>query len=134
MATVKSLDHFNIQTTALAQTAGFFADVLELDARAPYPGADTSQVIWMFDTLDRPVVHLTTPGATFAADADRPPRDDTGALHHVAFECEGHAAMLARLDRLGLEWRSREIEVLGLRQLFVREPNGVLLELNFRGD
>jgi catechol 2,3-dioxygenase-like lactoylglutathione lyase family enzyme len=134
MATVKALDHVNIQTPALADTARFFEQVLELEARPPFPGADTSRVIWMFDAQDRPIVHLTTPGATFGADADRPPRDDTGALHHVAFECDGHKAILARLERLGLAFQCRDIEALGLKQVFVSEPNGVLLELNFRGD
>lgn len=133
MATVKALDHFNIQTSALAETARFFEDVLELESRPPFPGADPDHVVWKFDALGRALVHLTTPGATFAADAERPLRDDTGALHHVAFECEGHGGMLARLERLGLSWRCRDIGAIGLRQIFVREPNGVLLELNFRG-
>lgn len=133
MATVKTLDHVNIQTLAVAETARFFADVLELTPGPVYPGADMAQVTWMFDAENRPLVHITLPGATFAEDADRPIQGDTGALHHVAFECDGYDAMLARLERLGLLWRSRDIAAIGLRQLFVTEPNGVLLELNFRG-
>ncbi len=41
--------------------------------------------------------------------------------------------MLARLDRLGLAYRCTGVASVGLRQVFVRDPNGVLLELNFRG-
>jgi catechol 2,3-dioxygenase-like lactoylglutathione lyase family enzyme len=137
MPTVKALDHINIQTDALAQTARFFADVLELSPREPFAGAGTDRLIWMFDAQDRPLVHLTLPGPTFADDAERPARADagrdTGAFHHAAFECEGHAAMLDRLERLGIASRCRDIEAIGLRQIFVHEPNGVLLELNFRG-
>jgi catechol 2,3-dioxygenase-like lactoylglutathione lyase family enzyme len=132
MATVKALDHVNIQTLAVADTARFFTDVLELAARPPFPGADTAQVTWMFDADDRPIIHITLPGMTFAEDADRPLRPDTGALHHVAFECADHAAMLARLDRMGIAYRRRDIAPIGLQQIFVTEPNGVLLELNFR--
>lgn len=134
MATVKALDHVNIQTTDVAATARFFAEVLELAPRPPFPGADMAQVTWMFDHADRPVVHITVPGATFAEDAERPLRPDTGALHHVAFECEGHGAMIARLSAMGIAFRTRDIPPIGLKQIFVAEPNGVLLELNYRGE
>jgi len=98
-----------------------------------FPGAGTDRVVWMRDASGHPIVHLTRPGATFAEDAGRPIRSDTGALHHVAFECEGHSDMLDRLQRLGRPYRCREIGRIGLRQVFVSEPNGTLLELNFRG-
>lgn len=132
MATVKALDHVNIQTHDVAGTARFFTDVLELRAGAMFPGADMASVTWMFDADNRPLVHITLPGMTFAEDAGRPLQPDTGALHHVAFECEGHDAMLARLEALGLAFRTRDIAAIGLRQVFVTDPNGVLLELNFR--
>jgi catechol 2,3-dioxygenase-like lactoylglutathione lyase family enzyme len=133
MPTVKALDHVNIQTTELALTARFFADVLDLVPGEAFPGAGTDRVVWMRDASGHPIVHLTLPGATFAEDAERPSRADTGALHHVAFECDGHSEMLARLERLGHPYRCRDIERIGLRQVFVSEPNGTLLELNFRG-
>jgi catechol 2,3-dioxygenase-like lactoylglutathione lyase family enzyme len=132
MPTVKALDHVNIQTSDLAGTVRFFADVLDLVPGEPFPGAGTERVVWLRDAQGHPLIHLTLPGSTFAEDAERPPRPDTGALHHVAFECEGHAAMCAKLQRLGHSFRSREIAAIGLRQLFVADPNGVLLELNFR--
>lgn len=141
MPTVKALDHVNIQTEMVAETARFFAEVLDLDPRPAFSGAAMDQVTWMFDAAGRPLVHITRPGATFAADAAPAPRagtgapalrTDTGALHHVAFECEGHDEMLARLGRLGHPFRCRDIASAGLKQIFVSEPNGVLLELNFR--
>lgn len=133
MSTVKALDHVNIQTEDVAATARFFADLLDLAPRSPYPGADMAAVTWMFDAQDRAIVHITRPGATFAEDAEIEPGPDTRALHHVAFECDGHGAMVARLHQLDLAFRSRHIAAIGLKQLFVRDPNGVLLELNFRG-
>ena len=56
---------------------------------------------------------------------------DTGAVHHVALACYGHDAMLATLDRLGLEHRENHVVAIDLKQIFVRDPNGVLLELNY---
>jgi catechol 2,3-dioxygenase-like lactoylglutathione lyase family enzyme len=133
MPTVKALDHVNVQTGDVAGTAAFFASVLDLSPRPPFPGADMAAVTWMFDAEDRPIVHITVPGATFVEDADIEPGPDTRALHHVAFECDGYSAMVARLHRLDIAFRSRDIPPIGLKQLFVRDPNGVLLELNFRG-
>lgn len=132
MATVKHLDHVNIQTLDVAATARFFTDVLDLDARPMAPGVALDDVTWMFDAADRPIVHLNRPGVTFAEDAARPLRPDTGALNHVAFECAGYDSMRARLDTLGTAYRTREVAAIGLKQLFVDDPNGVRLELNFR--
>lgn len=131
MPVVVAIDHVNIQTRDVGATARFFADVLDLAARPPFPGADANQVTWMFDAAERALVHITLPGMTFAEDAERPLRPDTGAFHHVAFECEDHGGMLARLGRLGIAYRQRDIDAIGLKQIFVTEPNGVLIELNF---
>ena len=132
MPTVKALDHINIQTPLLAQTVRFFADVLDLVPGASPGGTSADKVTWMFDSTGRPLVHITTPGMTLADEGSNHARQDTGALHHVAFECEGHAAMLARLAQQGHAHRCRDIDSIGLRQIFVQDPNGVLLELNFR--
>lgn len=132
MTTVKHLDHVNIQCADVGATARFFTDVLELSARPMAPGVEMDAVTWMFDAGNRPIVHLNRPGVTFAEDSSRPLRPDTGALNHVAFECADHAAMLARLEALGIAYRCREIAAAGLKQVFVDEPNGVRLELNFR--
>jgi catechol 2,3-dioxygenase-like lactoylglutathione lyase family enzyme len=132
--TVKSLDHVNIQTLDVAGTARFFTDVLDLAARPPVPGLDPDQITWMWDRERRPIVHITRPGHTFADEAEKPIGTDTGPIHHVAFECEGHAAMLARLKSMDLSCRTRDISQIGLRQIFVHEPNGVVLELNYCGN
>jgi catechol 2,3-dioxygenase-like lactoylglutathione lyase family enzyme len=132
--TVKSLDHVNIQTRDVAGTARFFTDLLGLEARPPFAGVDPAAITWMWDREGRPVIHITLPGQTFADQADAPIGVSTGPLHHVAFECDGHAAMLERIAAMGLVVRTRDIPQIGLRQIFVIEPNGVLLELNYRGD
>lgn len=125
--TVNGLDHVNIQTRNMGGTVRFFADVLALVPGAPPGGLDPSQITWMFDAAGRPLFHLSTRGGAAGEDAA-----DTGALHHVALSCTGHAEMVARLDGLGLDYARNEVPAAGVRQLFVRDPNGVLLELNFR--
>ena len=127
--TVKGLDHINIQTRSLATTVRFFVDVLGLRAGDPPPGLDPARIQWMFDASGRPLFHLSMPGATGTAESEI--GRDTGAVHHVALDCQGYEALTTRLDGLGVSYRRLDV-VSGLRQLFLREPNGVLLELNFR--
>jgi len=45
----------------------------------------------------------------------------------------GLRELRARLKSRGLEHRLNEVPAAGLRQIFVLDPNGVLLELNFFG-
>jgi hypothetical protein len=51
----------------------------------------------------------------------------------VALKCSGYEELRARLTRRGLEHRINEVTAIGLKQIFVLDPNQVLLELNFFG-
>ena len=128
---VNRLDHVNIQTTKLVETVRFYAGVLDLEARDPPPPLDPAEVQWMHDSEDRTIFHLSTPGSLNAIE-DVNIGMDTGAVHHVALDCSGHDSMVARLERLGLDHRLNHVQAIDLKQIFVRDPNGVLLELNYR--
>ena len=125
------LDHINIQTAKLAETVAFYRDVLELRAGDPPPPLDPAAVQWMFDGDGQAIFHLSGPGALVAV-GDINVGPDTGAVHHVALSCTGHDAMLEKLDRMGLHHRVNHVVAIDLKQIFVRDPNGVLLELNYR--
>lgn len=130
---VNGLDHINIQSNDLAATVRFFADVLDLEPRDPPAGLDPKLVQWMYDREGRPLFHLSTPGMLLGESPELAGAGHTGPLHHVALDCSGHDAMIARLDALGLDHRTNHVASIELRQIFVRDPNGVLLELNYRG-
>ena len=51
---------------------------------------------------------------------------------HVAFTATDYAGTLERLDQLGVEYRTREIESAGQKQIFFSDPAGNGIELNFR--
>jgi catechol 2,3-dioxygenase-like lactoylglutathione lyase family enzyme len=125
-----SLDHINIQTVKLAETVAFYRDVLDLRAGDPPPPLDPAEVQWMFDPEGRAIFHLSGPG-TLNAIGDINVGEDTGAVHHVALACKGHDAMIGKLDRMGLHHRENHVVAIDLKQIFVRDPNGVLLELNY---
>ena len=126
-----SLDHINIQTVKLAETVTFYRDVLDLKAGDPPPPLDPAAVQWMFDADGRAIFHLSGPGALMAI-GDINIGVDTGAVHHVALACTGFDAMVEKLDHMGLDHRENHVVAIDLKQIFVRDPNGVLLELNYR--
>jgi catechol 2,3-dioxygenase-like lactoylglutathione lyase family enzyme len=122
---VTALDHVNIRTRDVSASARFYADLLGLEARNPPVDLPPDQARWLFDGSNHPIIHLfkfdTEPGST-------------GPIHHVALRCSGKDALLERLQRLGTEYSLNEVPSIGMTQIFVRDPHGVLLELNFGGD
>ena len=129
---VNALDHINVMTRDIAGTARFYHEVFGLAQRDPPPGLDPGMVQWMYDDSGRPIVHIAQPGALFGEESRGEIPRDTGTVHHLALDCSGFDAMRARLQALGLEHRANHVAAIDLKQLFVRDPNGLLIELNFR--
>jgi catechol 2,3-dioxygenase-like lactoylglutathione lyase family enzyme len=125
-----ALDHVNIQTTRLAETVNFYRDVIGLEVRDP-PGLDPRLVQWMHEEGGRAIVHLSTVGSLLGEGPAEMLGAKTGAVHHVALLCSGHDAMVARIEARGLAYRLNYVAVVDLKQIFVEDPNGVLLELNY---
>ncbi|ESQ92783.1 glyoxalase [Asticcacaulis sp. AC460] len=129
---VKNLNHINIQTRDMAGTIAFYEELLGLEARIA-PERDPSLRQWLYDSRDMAVIHLNLWGTDNTIARDVVPGGHTGAIHHVAFECDGFDEMVRRLKARNLDYGFAEIPSIKLRQLFVTDPNNVLLELNFRG-
>ena len=125
------LDHVNLQTTRLAETVAFYRDVIGLEVRDP-PGLDPSLVQWMHDENGHGILHLSTVGSLLGEAPATLDGGGTGAVHHVALDCTGHDAMIETLNAAGLPYRLNHVGVIDLKQIFVADPNGVLLELNYR--
>lgn len=135
-----ALNHYSIRTTDLDGCRAFYANVLGLTVgprpEFPFPG------LWMYAgdhaQYANAVVHI------IGSDANAPQglndylgeRGDaapsgTGVIDHVAFFADGLAAMMAHLQQLGIEFRQRAVPGIGLYQLFLDDPNGVVVELNY---
>lgn len=128
---LKALDHVNIITGDLEGSAAFYKGLLGLDVR-PHPMPEMGKLaMWLFDAAGRAVVHLNHSDMPKVIERDVTGRH-TGALHHVAFTCEGHEEMLMHLKTAGISHSTNEIPMAGLKQIFLEDPNGVLLELNFQ--
>jgi catechol 2,3-dioxygenase-like lactoylglutathione lyase family enzyme len=85
-----------------------------------------------------PVIHLVEASDSAGAwgrDIVIPKAEDgTGSFDHVAFRGGDLQAMRAKLQKAGVTFKERVVPGGRLSQLFVRDPEGELVEINFRND
>lgn len=136
---IDRLAHFSVRTSTLQASRDFYCRVLGFREGFrpdfPFPGA------WLYlggDDPDDAVIHLIGTRADDGSGLDdylgaRPEESLRGgaAVDHLAFAATDLAAMRRHLRALGVGFRERTVPTLGLRQLFVEDPSGVTIELNF---
>lgn len=119
---VQQLDHVNIRTHDLEATRKFYVDVigLRVGERPPFdfPG------LWLYDDRTA-VIHVT---GLESSDART---NHSGSVDHIAFRVEGLAAMRERVARLPVRAQECIVPRNGDVQIFLRDPNGVKIELTF---
>ncbi len=135
-----SLNHFSIRTVDLDACERFYCGLLGLKKgpRPPFPFPG----LWLYagetDKYDNAAVHIigidrNDPEGLkkYLGDRDETSLAGSGAVDHVAFFATGLKETLARLKANGIEGRERTVPVLGLHQVFIDDPNGIVVELNF---
>jgi len=127
---VEALDHVNVITADLEGSVRFYSGLFGLEPRDGPPPLTHENARWMYDAAGRAVIHINSLECPRAYDREVR-AGPTGALHHVALRCSGYEELRARLASYGLEHRINVVAAVGLRQIFVLDPNQVLLELNF---
>lgn len=133
---IERLDHYSIRTTDVEATRKFYTEVLGLEVgprpNFPFPG------VWLYqggiavvhvvgiDPSDRAGLHdyLGERGSDAAGAG-------TGTIDHVAFLGRDFAGMRARFQQAAITFRERKVPNMDLMQIFVDDPNGVTIELNF---
>ncbi len=128
---VERLDHVNIITDRLEETARFYAELLDLEARDGPPPMKPDQVQWMHDASGQAILHLNAMDFPRLYDRDVAPGAETGAIHHVALRCGDFDCVKQRLDARSADYQINDVPSIGLKQIFTTDPNNVLLELNF---
>jgi len=134
---LSSLDHCSIRTAKLAPTRDFYVDVLGMTdgdrPDFPFPGN------WLY-VDDRAVLHLVgidpdDPSGLeeYLGAVDLDELDGSGAVDHLAFRANRPDELMGRLDRLGVAYRKRKVPDMDLFQIFLDDPNGVTIELNYFG-
>ena len=128
------IEHMLVQTTDIAKTVEWYVRVLGM--RAGYTPDFKFPVQWLY-LGDNDVVHVTEGGAAISENRKRyvgqqsDAVSGTGVIDHVAFRCTGLPGMLAHLQAEGVDFNQRQVDDQGLYQLFMFDPNGIKVELNF---
>ncbi|HUK08619.1 MAG TPA: VOC family protein [Stellaceae bacterium] len=121
--TVQALNHYNVQTTDLEATRAFYEKVLGFKI-GPRPNFDFPGY-WLY-CGEMPVVHLT---GGHRARTDNPA--DTGNFDHIAFTADDFEGMKRHFREVGIPFREQKVPGARVWQLFVHDPNKVMIELNF---
>lgn len=118
---IQGIDHINIGTAKLAETITFFERLgLAIGWR---PAFDFSGA-WLY-AGDRAVVHLVEL-------AEAKTTSEISALDHFAFSIQDYDGMARTLDAAAVKYRALSVPGAPVRQMFLRDPNGVTIELNCR--
>ena len=125
---LSSLNHIQIRTPKLDETREFFVGVLGLvdGFRPNFP----ERGHWLYcPDSDVPFVHLTEDACE---GEPRTVREATGAgLDHMAMFGTDVDDMIERLERNGVEFDKVVARGGSMVQLYVNEPNGLRIELEF---
>lgn len=133
---VQRLEHFLVVTDDIDRTRDFYRDVLGMregfrpDFDFPgywlYLGDVACLHIAEWETYE---VFTKRVGIPMSSKAP-----GTGPLDHVAFNATGYDELVERLEARGLDYGHNHLDDIGLRQVFIKDPNGLTIELNFRTD
>ena len=128
------LEHFLIQSSDLEATKDWYIKVLGMRLG---PSPDFRMPVHWLYIGHRDVLHLTVGGPGVSAQRKRylgqelEATHGSGVIDHIAFRATGLLDMIAHLEHLGVEFKERQVDDQGLYQLFLFDPNGVKVELNF---
>jgi catechol 2,3-dioxygenase-like lactoylglutathione lyase family enzyme len=131
---LERLEHYLVLSDDIHRTRDFYCDVLGMiegfRPRLDFPG------FWLYvgDTAclhiaDWKAYEVWTREVGIPVSAKAPA---TGPVDHIAFNGTGFEAMRERLASRGVEWSENSVDEIGLRQLYLKDPNGVPIEINFR--
>jgi catechol 2,3-dioxygenase-like lactoylglutathione lyase family enzyme len=128
------MEHYLVLTDDIEATRRFYCDALDMTVgfrpELDFPG------YWIY-LGDTPCIHVGDWRA-YAKWTKRvgipisPRGPGTGPLDHIAFNASGYAETVERLEGLGIGMSCNELDDIGLKQLFIKDPNGLMIELNFR--
>jgi catechol 2,3-dioxygenase-like lactoylglutathione lyase family enzyme len=126
MSPLRRLDHLLVLTDDLEGTKAFYETLgFEAGERPPlpFPGC------WLY--LDGvPCVHLAERGPYEEHAATLALRVSQAPVEHVAFAGDDYDSLAGRVEAAGLAATANTVPG-ALRQLFLTDPNGVRVELNF---
>ena len=132
---ISELDHYFVRCRDIERSRRFYCEALGFEVMPrpnfPFPGywlgvGGKVQVHMGPDAAPEATGHYY---GTSAASA----RNNAGVVDHIAFQGTDAPDMARHLASLGLPMRTRHIAEISLFQIFVSDPDGLMIELNFPG-
>jgi len=128
------IEHFLVAADDIDATRDWYARVLGMQ---PGPHPDFGfPVHWMY-LGETDIVHIG-PSAKAAGEIQKKylgrtsqGSEGTGAIDHIAFRAAGLRDMLEHLKKERISFTQRRANGQALFQLFLYDPNGIKIELNF---
>ncbi|PYN51603.1 MAG: hypothetical protein DME00_01520 [Candidatus Rokuibacteriota bacterium] len=129
------LNHYFIRANELEKTKDFYCDVLGFQVMPrptfPFPGYwlgvnGKIQVHMGPDGIDNAdMYYLGTPKNAAT--------DHAGVVDHIAFLATEPGNFIRRFKERGIDFQPRSLPEFDLYQIFIKDPNGLTIELNFFG-
>lgn len=130
---VLALEHVTIRCAQLQRTRDFYVELIGL-TEGERPNFNF-RGHWLY-VGGIPVVHLVEASDKAGAWSREIVIPDaakgTGSFDHVAFRGDDADAMKDRLQKAGMTFRERVVPGGAISQIFVPDPEGVVVEINFR--
>jgi len=132
---VTDLNHYLLRANDIEATKDFYVKVLGFQVMPrpefPFPG------YWL-GIGGKIQVHVALHGVEqadlyYIGSPRNAATDHAGVIDHIAFVADDPRAMAMHLKKIGVPFRPRYLPESQLYQLFVKDPNGLMIELNFFG-
>jgi catechol 2,3-dioxygenase-like lactoylglutathione lyase family enzyme len=129
------LNHYFVRANDLERSRHFYCEVLGFEEMPrpdfPFPG------YWL-GVGGKIQVHMGPHGIPnsnlyYLGTTPRSATDNAGIVDHIAFSATDPEAFSARFKSMGLHARKRFLPEFRLFQMFVSDPDGLTIELNFHG-
>ncbi len=122
-------NHFTIRAQDVERTREFYVDVLGLHV-GPRPDF-ANQGYWLYCGVT-PIIHLFDAGLeeVYVGNVEHTTRG-SGSVDHIALSGDDHAGMRRRLEERGVPYKELKLPELDVDQLFVEDPNGLTVEMQF---
>jgi catechol-2,3-dioxygenase len=122
---VRGFDHYNLRAdrAVLDELRDFYRDVVGLTVGDRPPFRRFGYWLYSGDTA---VLHLSV-----VDDGEQRSRTAVNTFSHAAFNCTGRAEFERRLTSRGIAYRTAQVPLLNLAQLFFHDPAGNGVELQF---
>lgn len=129
------LNHYFVRANDLERSKRFYCEVLGFEVMPrpdfPFPG------YWL-GVNGKIQVHMGPHGIAnqdlyYLGTSTRSATDNSGIVDHIAFLAEAPEQFAKKFETLGLASRKRYFPEFKLFQMFVKDPDGLTIELNFHG-